>query len=199
MNYYFNENKFNELEKSRKNNLFTYQIKKYMLLNLNLLTKKDGSDFANITKCFDIENLKTLLSKKYNVSYLYLTVSDYNFEINYGIDNLQGVLYIRRRVYFDEIKSQEEKQKKEYKKHGGGWLREYYNNNTTEEIRDEILSLIEQMDIYIKREQQTIKQLPTLKRETQKYIKSLNENLINDFDTIYNKSFWASEIKELIS
>ena len=91
----FNQNEFMNLKKRVEKNYKTYALSLEILNNLVLLKKKDGSDFKDLKKCFDIEGLKAHFSSR-DVQWLYLEnskdVFNYNYTIQFKIDGVPGIL-----------------------------------------------------------------------------------------------------------
>lgn len=196
-----NESNAKQLKEKRNQYLFNYQTQLEILENLKLLKKKDGTDFANPQKMFDIETLKKHFSKKgYKMgcgSCLYLVESDYDYQIKYSLNNQQGTLYIKKRVYVDELTQEERKQKEHKTIKECSWTRAYYNNTTTEEIRTVIESLKVSIKTHIEAEKLAIKQIDKLIKITAKYIEQVNQATQNQF-RLTKSSFYRDEIASLI-
>lgn len=180
-----NENKYNELLLQHEKYMKNYEVQLFILENLKLLKKKDGTDFQNIKKAFDIESLKSLIEKEYKCkmgcgSWLYLTETEYHYEINYSIDyskGIKGIAYITKKVYADDLTEEVRKLKAHKIRKDDSWTRAYYNNDTTEEIQEYINKHINHIKEYIAKEKKAIACLPKIKAITEKYIKEFNDKI----------------------
>ncbi len=188
-----NDTKKENLTNNIQNNINSYKYQILILENLKLLTKKDGSDFQNINKCFDIESLKQFLENKgYSVQWLYLHVSDYDFEIHFKINGTDATAYIKRRIYTDEITQDQLKEIDSSRVLGGGWIRKHYYLNSTKEIENKIQETITKLNGYLEREQQKLANTTKLFKVVAKFTKDINELMEN------GSEFYLSEIQDLI-
>ena len=191
----FSDLDYNNLIKHTKNNLKNYEIQLEILNNITFLKKKDGGDFQNIKKSFDIETLEKYLKSKYGYVSLYLSESDYDYSICFTVDNLRGTVYITKRVYVDDI-SKETAEAKSYKIQTT-FTRQYYNNDTVDELKEVVEKQKQFISRYIEREKIAISQLDTLKEIANNFIKECNERLKNEYADFEKLSFYGSDIKEL--
>ena len=198
-----NYTKFEELKNKRTTNAEIYKIELEILNNLNLLKKKDGSNYQNPLKMFDIETIKKHFEKKGfkmgSGSCVYLTEDEYNYKINFSLNSISSTLYLKKRVYIDELtKEEQEKITQEKIILGGGWVRKYYNLSTVEEMQKEIEERKEVIKKWLDAENVSIKQLKKVLSLTEKYIKDVNEATKNPFKNYKETSFYKSEIASLI-
>lgn len=194
-----NENKYNELLLQHERYIKNYEVQLFILENLKLLKKKDGTDYQNIKKAFDIESLKPLINKQFNCkigcgSYLYLAETEFDYEINYSIDyskGIKGIAYIKKKVYADDLTEEVRKSKAHKIRKDDSWTRAYYNNDTTEEIQEYINKNINLIKECITREKNVIATLPAIKTITEKYIKEFNDKI--------SCKVYCDDIRNLIS
>lgn len=188
-----NDTKKKNLTNNIQNNINSYKYQILILENLKLLTKKDGTDFQNINKCFDIESLKQFLENNgYSVQWLYLNVTDYDFQIEFKINDTRSTAYITRRIYTDEITNEQLKEIDSSRILGGGWIRQRYYLNSTKEIQNKIQETITKLNGFLEREQQKLANTTKLFKVVEKFTKDINELMEN------GSEFYLSEIQDLI-
>lgn len=188
-----NDTKKENLKNNIQNNINSYKYQILILENLKLLTKKDGTDFQNINKCFDIESLKQFLENKgYSVQWLYLNITDYDYQIEFKINDTRSTAYIKRRIYTDEITNEQLKEIDPSRVLGGGWLRKHYYLNSTKEIKNIIQETITKLNGFLEREQQKLSKTTKLFKIVEKFTKDINELMEN------GSEFYLSEIQDLI-
>ena len=166
------ERKYEELLLQHERYIKNYEVQLFILENLKLLKKKDGTDYQNIKKAFDIESLKPLINKQFNCkigygSSLYLAETEFDYEINYSIDyskGIKGIAYIKKKVYADDLTEEVRKLKAHKIKKDDSWSRAYYNNDTTEEIQEYINKNINLIKEYITREKRLLQLYQQLKQ-----------------------------------
>lgn len=194
----FNKEEFNKLTNQLNNYILSNDIKIFILDNLKLLTKKNGDDFQDIKKAFDIESLKTILAQKYNCiwgngSYILLSVSDYDFEIKFNIKNIKDTLYIKRRFYIDELKQEEREKISKDRILGGGILREYYYISSNKELKEAIQNTKQSLINYQNYYKEKLAKCEKLKDYVLEFIKNVNTLQKNDYSDFFHK-----EISNLI-
>lgn len=181
MDFIVNTNNYDKLVKRHERMLKDYEISIFILENIKLLKKKDGTDFKDIKKTFDIEDLKSQLEKKYNCkmgcgSCVYLIETEFDFEIHFSINNFSSTVYVKKKVYADDL-SQEEREKNAYRiRKDSSITRAYYNIDTVDEIKKYINIQLNDYKKFAEDERKIISNLPKLKKLTQKYLDELEKS-----------------------
>ena len=209
MSYHFNNNKFEELTKNINKNINIYKLNIEILEHLQFLKKKDGSDFKDLKKAFNIEGLKDYFKNqgKYKEVYIYLESGEEDYTIKWKIGNFESFISIDYKIYLRRLSKEEKEEAMKTKDiikvtpcySSDKEYYYYYLLNTTEEIQEALSVLIKRYEKFLKRELQAMDQLPVLKEITLNFIKECNEKLKNDFDDYRDISFYYSSIRELIS
>jgi hypothetical protein len=186
----FNNNEFENLKKGIEKNYSVYMLSLEILNNLVLLKKKDGSDFKDLKKCFDIEGLKAHFSNK-KVQWLYLNNEETYWSIHFKIDGFESSVAFDKEIREDEM-TPEEKEKNADRIIRGTWRVPYMLINSADEIKAQIEKKKDLYIKYIQRERIAYSQLDDLKKITIDYINKYNE-------TCSKTSFYYSDIQKLFT
>lgn len=201
MKFNFKKYELENLINTYNKYIFSYEIQLYILNNIKLLTKKDGTAYTNFIKTFDVEALKPQLEKKYNCkmgagSCVYIVETDYNYEIHFNINNncacSDSILYITKRFYMDELSKEKADTIPSDRIYGGGFIRKYYNIYSIEELESVINTQKENIKNIINKYKLKIKNLKPLKNYINKFIENLNKLQTGDAD------YYWDEISKLI-
>lgn len=193
----FNNYEFMNLKKRVENNYSVYALSLEILNNLVLLKKKDGSDFKDLKKCFDIEGLKAhFINRKFQ--WLYLNDTESCWSICFKIDDLEGVISFDKTIREDDMTA-EEKAKNADRIIRGTWRVPYMVLNSTDEIKAQIEKKKAQYALYIQREGVALSQLDDLKKITINYINKYNEICKNKHEEYHGTSFYYSDIQKLFT
>ena len=197
--YKLNNYKIEEVKKQIEKTINSYKLQLDIINNLKLLSKKDGSSFKDVKKCFDIESLKKHYNIKNNgITWLYLEAGEYDIKINIKYNNIDTILYLPYRVYLDELKKDEADQVEPDRICGGGIYREYFYLYKIDEIKKLLNKKKNELEYFLNFELLRLKNFNKLIKKCNSFIESLNKDFIINDNKYHNELYYMLTIKEFL-
>jgi len=195
--YSLNNYEVEEVKKGIEKTISNYKLQLDIINNLKLLSKKDGSSFKDVKKCFDIESLKKHYNTKNDgISWLYLEAGEYDITINIKYNNIDTCLYLPYRVYLDELKENEKELIESDRICGGGFIREYFYLYKIDEIKKLLNKKKSELEYFLNFELLRLKNFNKLIKKCNSFIESLNKDFIINDNKYHNELYYMLTIKK---